>query len=125
MIRVIFKDLERSELAKDIVQERLITVVDRFPDLGEHKIDVTLSMENSPIQAGPDVFTVKVLISGSRYKNVVIEKSAPSLYVALADVVDHSLEVLNRYGDRERVKQRKSERKARAIGGMNHAAPST
>jgi ribosome-associated translation inhibitor RaiA len=105
MIRVLFKNLEKSEFAKELALERIETVMERFPDLSEHRIDVTLSMENSPIQAGPDLFTVKVFIAGIRYRSIVIQKSASSLYVALADVVEHTLERLNRYGDKTRVKR--------------------
>ena len=110
MIRVIFKNLEKSELARDLTLERIDSIIDRFPDLHDHKVDATLSMENSPSQAGPDVFTVKVFIRGNRFRSVLIQKSAGSLYVALADVVDHALERLNRYGDKERVKRRNQER---------------
>lgn len=110
MIRVIFKGLDKSELAKNLVHERISTVVGRFPDLKSHRMDLTLSMENSPTQAGPDVFTVKLFINGKRYKSISIQKSAPSLYIALADVVEHSLERLNRYGDKIRVKRRNAAR---------------
>ncbi len=111
MIKVVFKNLEKSELAKNISIERLQTVVDRFPLLASHKMSITLSMENSPNQPGLDVFTAKLAISGRRFKWVIIEKSAPSLYQALADLVDHTLEILNRYGDRERVIERQKARK--------------
>ncbi len=113
MIRILFKDLDKSELARDLALERISTVVDRFPDLRNHRVDATLSMENSPIQAGPDVFTVKLYIHGRRYKSVLIQKSAMNLYAALAAVVEHSLERLNRFGDRDRVKQRSRARKTR------------
>ena len=124
MIQIIFKNLEKSEFARDLTSERMGTVIERFPDLGDHRIQVTLSMENSPSQAGPDVFTVKVFIRGKRYRSVVIEKSAASLYLALADVVDHALERLNRYGDKNRVKRRAQARNAQlftadADGGEN------
>ena len=106
MIKVIFKNLEKSELTRDLALERVLTIVERFPDLHDHKINVTLSMENSPTQAGPDVFTVKVLINGKRFRAVLIEKSGATFYLALAEVIDHALERLNRYGDKERVKSR-------------------
>lgn len=112
MIRVIFKGLEKSEFARDMVVERISSVVERFPDLEGHRLDATLSMENSPTQAGPDFFSVKLFIHGTKYKSVTIQKSATSLYVALADVVEHSLERLNRYGDRDRVRRRSQSRNA-------------
>jgi ribosome-associated translation inhibitor RaiA len=109
MIRVIFKNLEKSEIAKEAAINRIETIIERFPDLASHKIHTTLTMENSPLQTGPDVFSVKLFITGQRFKSVVIEKSSSSLYVALAEVVGHALERLNRYGDRARVKCRKRE----------------
>jgi ribosome-associated translation inhibitor RaiA len=107
MIQIKFKNLERSEIAREAVQDRMEALTDKFPDLDQSKILVTLEMENSPFQAGPDLFKVKLHIASARYDGVTVEKSAPSLYVALADVVDHMLESLNRFGDRARVKERK------------------
>jgi|GEM_PF-310175 len=111
MVQVIFKDLEKSELARESALERIEAVVNRFPDLSEGRLVVTLSMQNSPVQAGPDVFTVKVHCRGGRYRGITLEKSAPNLYAALADVVEHMLERLNRFGDHARVKGRKKARK--------------
>lgn len=122
MIQVIFKNLDKSELARESAVERIETVVQRFPDLSMSKISVTLSMENSPLQAGPDLFTVKIHCRGGRYRGITLEKSAPNLYAALAEVVDYMLERLNRFGDRARVKDRSKARqlaKAQAFQGQN------
>lgn len=111
MIQIKFKNLEKSEMAREAVQERMEALVDKFPDLNECKMLVTLEMENSPTQAGPDLFKVKVHVSRGRYRNTTVEKSDSNLYAALAEVVDHMLEKLNRFGDRMRVKERKLARK--------------
>lgn len=110
MILVKFKNLEKSELAHEAAHDRIETLREKFPDLKDCRIYVTLEMENSPIQAGPDFFKVKIHVSRGRYDGVTVEKSDISLYVALADVVDHMLEKLNRFGDRTRVKQRNQAR---------------
>ena len=110
MIQVKFKNLDKSEIAQEAVQERIEGLVLKFDDLGASRIQVTLEMENSPVQAGPDVFKVKLHVSRGRYDGITVEKSDSSLYVALAEVVDHMLEVLNRFGDRARVKERKRAR---------------
>lgn len=112
MILVKFKNLEKSELAREAVKERVETLVEKFVDLKQSKVQVTLEMENSPFQAGPDLFKVKLHVSRGRYDGVIVDKSDSNLYVALAQVVDHMLEVLNRFGDRARVKER---RKAREL----------
>ena len=111
MIIVAFKNLEKSELARDAVIERLDHLVDKFENLKVSHIRVTLEMENSPTQAGPDLFSVKVQVRGGIYDGVKITKSSSSLYVALADVADHLLEVLNRFTDKLRVKNRSRARK--------------
>lgn len=110
MIQVKFKNLEKSEMAREAVQERIEVLIEKFPDLSGSKIQVTLEMENSPSQAGPDLFKVKLHVSRARYDGITVEKSDSNLYVALAEVVDHMLEVLNRFGDRARVKERKRAR---------------
>lgn len=91
MIKVTFKNLEKSELARDVAIERLEVLLDKFPDLRQSRIVVTLEMQNSPAQAGPDLFVVKFQVSGGRYSGVFV-KASTSLYVALADIVDHMLE---------------------------------
>lgn len=110
-MQIIFRNLEKSELAKEAVEERLGDMVEKFPKLRDHKIRVTLFMENSPTQAGPDSFGVKVFIQGSVYKTLSLSKTSPSLYRALADVREHLLEALNRLGDKERVVDRNKKRR--------------
>lgn len=114
MIQVRFKNLEKSELAKEVVLERVGAVVSKFPDLLRTRVIVTLEMENSPLQAGPDLFKVKFHVVGGRFKGITLEKSSSNLYAALADVVEHALERLNRFGDRNRVKIRRKARNALA-----------
>jgi ribosome-associated translation inhibitor RaiA len=111
MINIVFRNLDKSELAREAVIERIGVIVEKFPDLQESRINVNLEMHNSPLQAGPDHFTVKTECASGRYRGIRVEKSAPSLYVALADVAEHLLELLNRHGDRARVKARKIERR--------------
>ena len=111
MIQVRFKNLEKSEIAREAATERLEAIVEKFPDLESAKIDITLEMLNSRAQPGPDMFSVRVCILTGRYKGITITKLDANLYVALADVVDHLLEKLNRYGDRARVKKISAERK--------------
>ncbi|MES2769891.1 MAG: HPF/RaiA family ribosome-associated protein [Bdellovibrionota bacterium] len=110
MIQVKFKNLEKSEMAREAVEERIETLIEKFPDLNESKLLVTLEMENSPHQAGPDLFKIKLHVTRGRFDGITVEKSDSNLYGALAEVVDHMLEVLNRFGDRVRVKERKQAR---------------
>lgn len=111
MIRIIFKNVDESELAKQAVYDRFQDTIDRFPDLEGHRITFTLSMDNSQFKPGPDLFKVKLVIAGKKYGGVILEKSSVSLYTALGDVYERTLERLNRFGDRQRVKNRTLARK--------------
>ncbi len=111
MIRIKFKNLEKSEMAREAVEERIETLIQKFPDLSASKIQITLEMENSPSKAGPDLFRVKLHVARGRYDGIIVDKADSSLYVALAEVVDHMLEKLNRFGDKLRVKERTRARK--------------
>lgn len=115
MIRVNFRNLEPSELARNAVIERLETVITKFPDLQERLISVTLEMHNSRLQAGPDLFSVKLQVMEGRYRGVRLSKSAANLYQALAELTDHFPEKLNRSGDKLRVKQRAAARRAHGV----------
>ena len=113
MIKILFKDLERSELAKETVFERMADVIQRFPDLELSKVTITLSMQNSPTQSGPDLFTVKFRCQSGRFKGVIMERSSTTLYKALADLSEGLLERLNRFGDKERVRKIQQARRVR------------
>lgn len=113
-MKIVFRNMEKSEFAEAAVKERLGDMVEKFPRLAGHQITVTLSMENSPVQAGPDSFTVRVLILGPEFKEISLAKHDATLYAALAAVREHLLETLNRHGDRARVITRRRQRQLRA-----------
>jgi len=112
MIQIKFKNLDKSEMAREAVQERIEALVLKFAELNRSKIQVTLEMENSPLKPGPDLFKVKLHVFGGRYDGITVEKAKSNLYIALAEVADHMLEILNRFGDKARVKRRKQARQA-------------
>ena len=114
MQQIIFKNLKQSEPVREVVRQRMQSVIDRFPALKDCRIHITLEMHNSRIRARPDLFIVKAYVSKGRYRGVRLEKSGQNLYAALAEVVEHTLEKLNRFGDRQRVKERNRARKIAA-----------
>ncbi len=111
MMKVIFRNVESSEITRATVEDRLLPIVEKFPYLREHRVRATVSMENSPAHPGRDQFTLKVRISGPRVRSLILEKSDVHLHTALAEVADHLLEALNRAGDRERVVRRRRDRR--------------
>jgi ribosome-associated translation inhibitor RaiA len=111
MVKITFNNLEKSELAREAVEEKLQEVIERFPDLAQAQVYINLAMDNSPRQKGPDLFRVKARIQRGKYDGVILEKEAPSLYTALADLSAHLLARLNRNGDKARVKARNQARR--------------
>jgi ribosome-associated translation inhibitor RaiA len=111
MIQVKFKNFEKSEMTKEVVENRLENLLIKFPDLHKSKLNILLEMENSPTKAGLDSFKVKIYIKGGRYHGISLEKSNQNIYVALADVYEHMLEALNRFGDKLRVRNRKTKKR--------------
>lgn len=113
MIQVTFQNLEKSELARTAAVERIQDTVDRFPELSDHKLAVTLSMDNSPVKPGPDLFGVKLQITGQKFNNIIVEKRSANLYLAISDLCESLLERLNRRTDKIRVKSRAQARDIR------------
>ena len=94
-MRIIFKNLEKSEIATEAVEEYLGDLVAKFPMLKNHRIIVTLSVENSPYQGSSDYLGVKVLIHGNYFGNLLLMKKSNSLYQALAGVRKQILKLSN------------------------------
>ncbi len=112
-MKITFKNLEKSDLAKEVIEERIGDLIEKFPNLSSHSIYVTLSMDNSSTQAGPDEFGVRLQVKGKMFNDLIIEKKSGTLYRAVGDVVEAMLERLNRRTDKVRVKERTKSRKAK------------
>lgn len=112
-MKITFKNLEKSDLAKEVIEERIGDLIEKFPNLSSHSIYVTLSMDNSSTQAGPDEFGVRLQVKGKMFNDLIIEKKSGTLYRAVGDVVEAMLERLNRRTDKIRVKERTKSRKAK------------
>lgn len=92
--------MESSQLAKGVIQERISPIIDKFPSLQGHRITLTIEMENSPKQAGPDLFTVSSMVSGKTFKGLKIKRSSGNFYHATAELADGLNELLGRESDR-------------------------
>ena len=115
MMAISFKNLEPSALARESVEARVLAVVEKFPDLEENKIKIVLEMKNSRLQTGPDLFSIQLNIFSGRYEGIKITKSSANLYAALAEICDRLLDLLNRHGDKKRIKSIKQSRKMKEL----------
>ncbi len=100
MLKIVFKNMESSQLAKDIVQEKISPILKKFPSLEGHSVSLTLEMENSPRQAGPDLFTVSLMVRGKTYKMLKMKKSSSNFYHATAELADGFNELLSQESNR-------------------------
>jgi ribosome-associated translation inhibitor RaiA len=106
MFNMTFKDLRRSEIAEGVVAEKLNHIFKKFPELKNHKVSFSMAMLNSPLHAGPDLFSAKIRIVGRKFNNLIIEKKASNLYKAISQVFSSILELLNRHKDKARSKSK-------------------
>lgn len=109
-MKITFKNLEKSELAVEAIKERFFPLPEKFPNLRSTDIYVTINMDNSPTQGGLDVFGVTARINRGSYKGVAMTKSAPTLYLALAELIESIHERLKRFDEKDRKLKREQGR---------------
>ncbi|MBX2995203.1 MAG: HPF/RaiA family ribosome-associated protein [Bdellovibrionaceae bacterium] len=120
MVRVVFKNLEKSEFIKDIVSDKITHALEKFPELENATATVTVGMENSPFHAGADLFQVRVILLARGLKPIVLEKQAGSPYQAVAVLTDRLFEVLHRAVERRREKSRSERRRWKGSPHLGH-----
>jgi ribosome-associated translation inhibitor RaiA len=84
-VRVQFQRLERSELARELAEERVGEVLREFPEHARSVFVVTLSSERSESSFTPDLFRARI-VAEEPGPPVDVESAAPSLYAALSSL---------------------------------------
>jgi hypothetical protein len=107
-MKIVFKNLERSDFAFDAVKKRLNVIISKFPGLSKNDLMLTLSKDTSPSQSGAGVFRVKLQVLSGKYKGVVLEKGSSNLYRALAKTVERTHERIKRFNDKRNGSKRHS-----------------
>jgi ribosome-associated translation inhibitor RaiA len=120
MVRVVFKNLEKSEFIKGVVTDKITHALEKFPELENATATVTVGMENSPLHAGPDLFQVKIILLSRGLKPIILEKEAGSPYQAAAILTDRLFEVLHRAVERRREKSRSERRHWKGSPHLGH-----
>ena len=106
MVDVKFKNLRKSTLLSENIRERIEACLERFTAFSRSNVTATVEMENSPRQAGPDMFSVKVFVSGGRLSGLSIKKKHLTVYKALADLTDCLVQKISRAEDKRRSRKR-------------------
>lgn len=100
MLKIVFKNIEPSQMARDILVERITPALKKIPSLKDRSVMIKLEMENSPSQEVPDFFTLSLRASGkANQKDLVIKKSSENFYHATAALA----ESLNKLVDQETI----------------------
>ncbi|MFN7729968.1 MAG: HPF/RaiA family ribosome-associated protein [Bdellovibrio sp.] len=120
MVRVVFKNLEKSEFIKGVVTNKITHALEKFPELEHATATVTVGMENSPFHAGPDLFQIKIILLSRGLKPIILEKEAGSPYQAAAILTDRLFEVLHRAVERRREKSRSERRHWKGSPHLGH-----
>lgn len=115
MVKVIFKNLDKSDFVSEIVQEKIAHVLEKFPDMTRNDATVVVEMENSPTHAGKDDFKVKLIMKSPSGKPLVIQKEGPNLYQASAVLADRLFELLHRTLEKRRDIRRGLQRRWHAV----------
>lgn len=110
MVRVNYKNLERSEMANKVIEDGVASLEAKFPDLSQSIVKVSLQMDNSQFKAGTDLFQVRLRLDGGRYHGIFMKKSGPDLYRVIHELMDLFQNKMNDKGDARRVKNRKQSR---------------
>ena len=111
MVKVVFKNLQKSDLVRKAAVERVQKAIEKFAILDPLSSTVILSREHSREHAGLDEYAVKLVIGSPGQKPVVVEKHAQSLYQALAMVLDRAMDILHQSFAKERLALRHERRR--------------
>jgi len=84
--RFAYEKMEPSALAVDVVTARLSEIFQRFDVLRGVRALVTLRIDETLDVAKPDLFQIKLRIETGRLAGLLLDQSAPSFYVALANI---------------------------------------
>lgn len=107
MTQVIFRNFDRSEFVERVATDRIQEVLAKFPEFRASTSTITLYMDNSPVQAGPDLFGARLYVKAPRGRALIIEKSDLNMHMAIAKLSEALLERLHRFMDKERSVQRR------------------
>ena len=111
MVKVIFKNLERSDLIREIASEKVEKALEKYAVVDPLASTVVLSREHSREHTGVDEFSVKLMVGARGHKPVIVEKRSTTITQALASVLDRAMDLLHQSFARERLGVRHERRR--------------
>jgi ribosome-associated translation inhibitor RaiA len=114
MVRVVFKNLEKSDMIRDIVGSKILHSLEKFPSLAKATATTIVSRDEARNKNGDEHFSVKLILAGNGIKPIIIEKSSNNLYQAVSIAADSAHEILHRASTRIRERTRLKQRRWKA-----------
>lgn len=105
MIEFFFVNIEPSQIARDILSDRVVPIIEKFSDLGIYKVILTVEMKNIPAQTGPDLFTVSSSVLCKKFKTLAVKKSSVNFYLAAAAMAEGLNELIDREQNNHEIKK--------------------
>ena len=96
MLELKFKNLEKSELAREVVAEKVGLLLEKSAELKKSKVVITLELQNSADKPEPDLFSVKLQIINGKYAGTTLSESSPNMYNALSDLAERLVKKIDR-----------------------------
>lgn len=97
MLKVVFINIEPSQMARDILDERITPILKRDPSLKRCSVTIMLERENPPSQDVPDLFTLSLRAeNNSNETDLIIKKSSENFYNATASLAESLNKLLDR-----------------------------
>jgi ribosome-associated translation inhibitor RaiA len=100
MFKIVFKNMKSSTLISANLHNRLGPVLEKYPYLKRHRVTVTIEMENSPLHAGPDFYSISVMLTGKTFKDLRMKKSSDNIYLVVSDLTEGLTGYLSRTHER-------------------------
>ncbi len=110
-MKIIFKNLQKSEYIAGYIQEKIAILLEQFPKMKSHHVRFLFSKNQSKNRKAQAAFATEVIITGKYYKNIFLKKQSINLYMSLSEVLNLISHKLNNVGDKQRIKKIKSARK--------------
>lgn len=110
-MKIIFKNLQKSEYISEYIKEKITTLFEQFPKMRSHHVRFLFSKNQTKNRKSTEAFATEVIITGKYYKNIFLKKQSMSLHTSLSDVLGLISHKLNNVGDKQRVRKIKSARK--------------
>jgi ribosome-associated translation inhibitor RaiA len=117
-MKIVFKNGLESEFIKNAMNQHMEVLEEKHPELQQTDAIVTVKMDNSPLQAGPDSYTVNIrLIGGRNFRNISLHKTAQNFYSAMNAAFHVLAQKLSKKSEKKRglIRQRRRQFKQELV----------